>query len=288
MVREPIVAGMFYESDSEELKEQISGCFTHEFGPGSLDGTNGKKIVGVVAPHAGYPYSGPGAAWCFKEIAESELPDLFIIIGLSHSGYRSCVSLEDWKTPLGVVKNDKEFTNKLVENSKLEVNEEAHNQEHSLEVQLPFLQFVNKDNIDKVRFVPIIASSDLDYKEIAESIKKTIDKTNKRVIVIASSDFTHYGINYGYMPFSKDIKENLYKLDKDAIEFIEKLDSKGFLQYVNEKKTTICGQYPIAVMIELCRLLGASKANLLKYYTSGDITKDYSSSVVGYGSIVVE
>ena len=285
MTREPIVAGMFYEDDFNELDKQINDCFTHKFGPGDLPiKKREKKILGVVVPHAGYVYSGPCAAWSFKEIAESKFPDLFIIIGLSHSGFGSCVSLEDWKTPFGVVKNDKEFTKKLIENSKLKVNEEAHAQEHSLEVQLPFLQFVNKDYLDRIRFTPIIASPDLNYKEIAQSIKKTIG--DRKVCIIASSDFTHYGINYGYMPFSRNIKENLYKLDKDAIKFIEKLDSKGFLQYTNKTGATICGQYAIAVMLEVCKLLNASKASLLQYYTSGDIVNDYSSAV-GYGAIVV-
>lgn len=281
MIREPIVAGMFYENEFNELDKQINDCFTNKFGPGDLPiRKREKQILGVVAPHAGYTYSGQCAAWSFKEIAESKMPDLFIIIGLSHSGFGSCVSLQDWRTPFGVVKNDKEFTEKL----KLKVNEEAHAQEHSLEVQLPFLQFVNKDYLDEIRFTPIIASPDMNYSEMAESIKKTIG--SKKVCVIASSDFTHYGVNYGYMPFSRDVKENLYKLDKDAIKFIEKIDPKGFLQYINETGATICGQYPIAVMLELCKLLDASKASLLHYYTSGDVMGDYSSAV-GYGAIVV-
>ncbi len=286
MIREPIVAGMFYEDDFNELDKQINDCFTHKFGPGDLPiKKREKQILGIIAPHAGYVYSGACAAWSFKEIAESKFPDLFIVIGLSHSGFGSCVSLQDWKTPFGVVKNDKEFTKALTENSKLKINEEAHAQEHSLEVQLPFLQFVNKDYLSKIRFTPIIASPDLHYKEIAENIKKKIG--DKKVCVIASSDFTHYGINYGYMPFSRNVKENLYRLDKEAIKFIEKINPQGFLQYINETGATICGQYPIAVMLELCKLLNASKASLLQYYTSGDIINDYGSAV-GYGAIVVK
>jgi len=285
MTRDPVVAGMFYESDFDGLDKQINDCFTHRLGPGDLPiSKRNNEIVGIISPHAGYAYSGACAAWCFKDIAESRFPDVFILIGLSHSGHGSCVSLQDWKTPFGVVKNDKEFTKALTENSKLKVNEDAHSQEHSLEVQLPFLQFVNKDYLDKLRITPIIASHDLHYKDIAESIKRTIDLTKRKVCIICSSDFTHYGINYGFMPFSRNIKENLYKLDNDAIKFIEKMDSKGFLNYVNETGATICGYYGIAVMIELCRLLNASKASLLQYYTSGDIANDYSSAV-GYGAI---
>lgn len=287
-MREPVVAGMFYEDDFGELDKQINDCFTHKLGPGDLPiSKRDKNILGIIAPHAGYIYSGACAAWSYKEIAESKIPDLFIVIGLSHSGFGSCISLQGWSTPFGVVKNFKKFSKALADDSKLKVNEEAHANEHSLEVQLPFLQFVNKDYLEKIKICPIIASPDLQFTEIAEAIKKKIDEFGKKVCVIASSDFTHYGINYGYMPFSRDVKENMYKLDKGAINFIEKLNPKGFLSYISETRATICGSYPIATMLELCKLLGATNASLLQYYTSGDIMNDYSSAV-GYGAIVVK
>lgn len=286
MARKPIVAGMFYESEKEALKEQIKECFLSKFGPGKLpEGKKEKTILGVIAPHAGYIYSGPCAVFSYKEIAESKLPDLFIILGLSHSGYPSCVSLEDWETPLGIVKNDKDFGKALIKNTGLKQNEIAHNQEHSIEVQLPFLQFINKN--DEIKITPIIASSDLPYDELAQNIVKTIKEENKKVCLIASSDFTHYGVNYGYFPFQNKVKDNLYALDNDAIKHIKNLDAHRFLGYTEQTGATICGKFPIAVMLEACKLLGAKNAKLLKYYTSGDIVHDYSSAV-GYASIVVE
>src|SRR3989344_9393580 len=100
MIRKPIVSGQFYESNFNELDKQIRECFNSEFGPGDLPlRRKDKEIVGVVSPHAGYVYSGPAAAWCFKEVAEAKMPDLFILFGLSHSGYGSCLSLYDWETP---------------------------------------------------------------------------------------------------------------------------------------------------------------------------------------------
>lgn len=288
MVRKPIVAGQFYEADFNELESQIKESFLHEKGPGELPVTKrDKHILGIISPHAGYFFSGAGAAWSFKEVAESKFPDVYIMIGLSHSGFRSCVSLEDWETPFGIIKVDKIFGAQLVKNSGLPENESAHRHEHSIEVQLPFLQFVNKDYLTKLRIVPIIASPDKDYKEIAQDIKKTIDDLNNKVCVITSSDFTHYGINYGYMPFTSNVKENMYDLDKKAIDWIKKLDAHHFLDYTEETGATICGKYPIAVALELCKLLKAKNARLLQYYTSGDIIRDYSSAV-GYASIVFE
>jgi MEMO1 family protein len=110
MVRQPIVAGQFYENNSSELDKQIANCFKSDFGPASLPKQKRKnRLIGIISPHAGYPFSGPCQAWSYKEIAESEFPDTYILLGLSHGGYESCLSIKNWKTPFGIVKNDKEF-----------------------------------------------------------------------------------------------------------------------------------------------------------------------------------
>lgn len=286
-MRRPIVSGQFYEDSFEELDKQINSCFESKFGPGALPVRRAdKKIFGAIAPHAGYTYSGPCQAWTYKEIAESRFPDLFIVIGLSHSGFATCISQEDWETPFGIVKIDRDFGGALMEKG-IRVNEKAHKNEHSIEVQLPFLQFVNKDRLSDIRFLPIIASDDRDYRELAEKIVKTIDETGKDAVLIASSDFTHFGASYGYMPFHTDIKKNLYELDRKAIGFIEGLRPTEFLNYTDETGATICGKLPIAVVVEACKLMGAKKARLLNYYTSGDIVGEYGSAV-GYASIVIE
>lgn len=288
-IRKPIVADQFYEGDKEALNEQIKNCFLNkEFGPGILpEKDRNKDILGVISPHAGYAFSGSCAAHSFKEIGESKLPDLYLMLGLSHSGFKTSLSDQDWETPLGVLRTHKEFINSLKENPNIEINNNSHSQEHSIEVQLPFLQFVNKDIIDRIRIASIITSNDIEYKDITESIKKTINKLKLKICIITSSDFTHYGFNYGYFPFNKDIKQRMYDLDKKAIEHIEKLQPDNFLKYIQETGATICGYYPIAVMLQLSKLLGADKAELLKYYTSGDVINDYSSAV-GYASVVFE
>lgn len=279
MIRKPIVAGQFYEFDSGRLKNSIRKCF--ETGPGMPSSKASKAVKGVISPHAGYVYSGIGAAYVFKEIAESKKPDLYILLGLSHAGFPSCTSLQDFETPLGVLKNDIKFTERLIRNG-IKDNNAYQQQEHSIEVQLPFLQSVDKD----ARFTPVIVSDD--YENIATIIRKSLQETGRKAIIIASSDFTHYGFSYGYAPFSDNIKENMYKLDKGAIEFIKQLDSKGFLNYISRTDATICGRYPIACLLELVK---DDKPNvkLLKYYTSADIMgeEDYSTAV-GYASIVIE
>lgn len=286
MARKPAVAGSFYEDSFDALDKQINDCFKSKFGPGELPiSKREKNVVGIISPHAGYQFSGMGAAWAYKEVAESKFPDLFIMLGLSHSGFSNCVSLADWETPFGIVENDKAFSKKLMENGSLKQDEMAHSDEHSIEVQLPFLQFVSKDRLRLLRIVPVIVSSS--YEEVAQAIVKTIKDTGKKAIIIASSDFTHYGLNYGYFPFSDNIKENMYKLDNGAIEHIKTLNAYRLLSYTDKTGATICGRMPIAAALEACKLLGAKKARLLRYYTSGDVIGDYGSAV-GYGALSIE
>jgi len=273
MIRKPIVAGKFYSEKKEDLYSEIAACFSHHLGP--KKNPSSKSVLGVISPHAGYTYSGPAQAWGFNELRLIE-PDTIVLLGLSHNGYPNCVSLSDFKTPLGIHKNDREFITELV-GSGIPINEEAHAIEHSIEVQLPFLQYLKID----AKIAPIIVSND--YHSVAQTIFKTIQKIKRKVLVIASSDFTHYGMHYGFFPFTDQIKEKLYDFDRQAIKYIEKLDSVGFMDYINKTGATICGKYPIATMIELGKLYN-KKSKLLKYYTSGDIAGDYSSAV-GYASI---
>jgi MEMO1 family protein len=288
MVRAPVVSGQFYNADPVKLMHDIKKCFQSPFGPGDYPKkSRDKKIIGLISPHAGYMFSGSCAAWAYKEIGESRFPDTFIMLGLSHNGFPTSISIEDWKTPFGIIKNDIEFQKVLAENSPIKIDEKAHLSEHSIEVQLPLLQFVNKDKINKLRIAPIICSPDMDYEKIAGYIFDAIKKTRRNVIIIASSDFTHFGMNYGYIPFRHNIKENMYSLDKAAIGQITALKPEKFLEYIENTGATICGNYPIAVLLSLSKKLRAKKAALLKYYTSGDITGDYSSAV-GYAAIKVE
>jgi hypothetical protein len=288
MVRKAIVAGQFYAADKKELENQIESSFLSELGPGKLSESSGKnKVIGIISPHAGYMFSGAGAAWSYKEIFEAEEVDTYILIGLSHNGYETCLSNEDWETPLGRVEVDKEFQEEILKRGVIKQDEKAQQYEHSIEVQIPFLQYVSRIKNQKIKIAPIIASQDMDFKVIADEIFRVIKKLNRRVIIIASSDFTHFGASYGYFPFSEEIKNNMKKLDMGAINLIEKLESEKFLDYVNETKATICGKYPISVLIELAKKLGANKGKLLRYYTSADIVGDYSSAV-GYAAIKIE
>ncbi len=283
MVREPCVAGQFYEGEKEGLLKQIRECFLSKFGPGKLPEKKKQGTVkAAIVPHAGYMFSGPCAAHAYKRIAESEQPDLFIILGPNHTGFgRTSVLLDDFSTPLGIAEVDDEFGEALMKNSKIDNDARVHRYEHSIEVQLPFLQFCLK----KFKFLPIVISSPHYLDELAEGIRKTAEQLKKKVCVIASSDFTHFGYNYGYIPFTENVKENLEKLDKGAIKYIAKFDEEGFLRYVRETGATICGFLPIVVLMKILKN-EKPESELLKYYTSSDMMGDYSNSV-SYASIVL-
>lgn len=285
MVREPVVAGQFYEEEFDKLNKQLEFLFSSERGPGDLPVKRGKsKIKAVIVPHAGYFFSGQCAAWAYKEVAEAEFPKAYIILAPNHNDYSSGISIEDWRTPLGLVKTDKDIIRGLKENTELEINESAHNSEHSLEVQLPLLQFVSKDKLGQLRIVPITIGRDIAYDKLGEDLFKYFLKKN--IVFIISSDFTHYGPNYRYVPFTTDIPDRLNNLDLGAIDLIKKIDFKGFADYVNKTNITICGYMPILILLKLLSLYEMQpKAELLMHYTSADILGDHRNSV-SYVSIV--
>jgi AmmeMemoRadiSam system protein B len=286
-MRKASFAGQFYSDDLEELEKEIKFCFKSDFGPGSLPGDRGnKKIFGGVVPHAGYMFSGPCATHFYKYVAESKLFDAFLILGVNHYGlgHKVVISLEDWDTPFGIVQNARVLGGKLLRKEIGRNDEELHVREHSIEVQLPFLQFAYKDNLKKLKVIPLLVSR-LSYEECKKLADDIIENVGKNICVIASSDFTHYGPNYGYVPFEGNVKKNIEKIDIEAVKFIERLNTEEFLEYCKGK--TICGSNPIAAAMEIVKRLGCRGGRLLRYYSSGDVIKDYGNSV-GYASVLFE
>ncbi|MEM0231085.1 MAG: AmmeMemoRadiSam system protein B [Candidatus Woesearchaeota archaeon] len=278
-MREPIFAGLFYEGSPAALRKQIRSCFLGKLGPGVLPAKSGRNsILGAVVPHAGYSYSGMCAAWAYKEISETHGLETVIILGTSHSGMGSGLLLDDWKTPLGIVKTDVELAKEIIRGGEIRENFLAHQREHSIEVQLPFLKFISP----KVKIVGIVADRDLDYKKAGATIMDAIKNLKRKAVVLASSDFTHYGPEYGYVPFFENVKERMRELDMKAVELIIKGDDAGLLGYVVRTGATICGVLPIVTMLKTIQF---KKAELLNYYTSGDLTGSYRNAV-GYASII--
>ncbi len=274
-IRTPAVAGMFYPNTQQELRSAIRDCFLHDFGPGKLPpASDGKNIIGVICPHAGYMYSGPIAAYSYYAISSLK-PDLVIIIGPNHWGIGcSIAAMKDglWRTPLGDVQVDTDTALEINRVSKnIELDFFSHTRDHSLEVQIPMLQEIYSH---KFKILPIILI-DQSYNTASE-IGKAISKIakNKKTVIVGSSDFTHYEEN-----------EFAHKQDKSLIEPILRMDVDKFYNILQENQVSACGYGAIASTIIACKELGATRATLEKYATSGDVTGE-KKSVVGYASII--
>ncbi len=277
-IRRPTVAGQFYEGDAEALRAQIKNCFLNELGPKKLPAVNlhnhPRNIVGMICPHAGYMYSGPVAASAFYELALDGKPSTVMLMGPNHTGYGGALSLMRegvWRTPLGDVEIDTEMANKITrETSLIDVDELAHRYEHSIEVQLPFLQFLYGNTF---KIVPIcFLMQDYDSAaEVGKVLEKVLDVTN--TVVIASSDMTHY-----------EPAKTAAAKDHAALKAVTDMDAKRFYETVEKQNITACGYAPITALITYAKRVNAKEAKLLSYHNSGDITGDYSS-VVGYAAV---
>ena len=276
-VRRPTQAGSFYEGDAEALKMQVVNCFLHNFGPKEqpqVNRTGPRHVVGLVCPHAGYMFSGPVAANAYYELAQDGKPDTVVILGPNHTGYGSALALMNdgvWRTPLGDVEVDGETADQIVQETHfIDVDDVAHRFEHSIEVQLPFLQYLYGSEF---KFVPIcFQMQDLaSAVEVGKALVEVLARKN--AVVIASSDMTHY-----------EPQVNAAAKDLAALRAVEAMDEKRFYSIIETQNVTACGYGPIATVISYAKGLGAKEAKLLCYKSSGDITGDYSN-VVGYAAV---
>ena len=276
LIRQPAAAGTFYSYDAESLKKQISESFSHKLGP---KGLKKESFVAAVVPHAGYIYSGPIAAWVYSRIEKAN----YIIFGPNHTGLGAQFSMMRsglWKTPLGEVAIQEEIAEKILKECEIiEHDVIAHQHEHSIEVQLPFLQYRYGGDF---KFVPIAILNEFaddvlleNCKLIGKAIANVLKKEKEKWIILASSDFSHY------VP-----QKTAKKVDLSLIQEIEKLDEKKFFEKILKKNASVCGFGGIAATMVAAKELGAKKVELLKYATSGDVTGDVNS-VVGYASLII-
>ncbi|MFC2057224.1 MEMO1 family protein [Chloroflexota bacterium] len=266
MIRNPVVAGQFYPGSPDQLRSMIGEMVDEK--------ATKEEIIGLVSPHAGYIYSGPVAGATISKII---FKDTFVIMGPNHTGDGKPFSIMTegtWKTPLGEVEIDSELGKQILAASKhLQEDQLAHQYEHSIEVQLPFLQYFKSD----IKFVPIIlscAGGDI-YKEIGKGIAEAIKGLNREVVIIASSDMTHF-----------EPQESAQRKDTQAIEAMLDLNEDELLKRVQELDITMCGYASTVSLISAAKELGAKGAELVKYMTSGDTTGDYGS-VVGYAGVII-
>lgn len=266
MKRTPSVAGQFYYGTVPKLTQQVN-----EFIDISV---KKERVIGAVCPHAGLMYSGSVAGAVYSAI---DFPETFVLIGPNHTGLGARVSLMEsgeWEIPTGIFQVDEKIAHRIAMNVPLVTKDaKAHMFEHSLEVQLPFIAYFSQ----QVKIVPIaiLSASVEDCKKLGEGIAKAVKTAGYRVVLIASSDMSHY------------VSDTIARQkDRKAIDRILELDPEGLFHTVVKERISMCGYMPVTTLLFAAKALGAESARLVKYATSADVSGDYDH-VVGYAGIVL-
>lgn len=269
LTRKPAVSGQFYSGSKKRLKADIEKLVDKEAHP--------TEAIGCMLPHAGYIYSGRTAG---RTISCLDIKDNAVLLGPNHTRLGAPFSIMtegNWQTPLGETAINSDLAKSILNKSEYLTDDAlAHTHEHSLEVELPFLQYYKPG----IRIVPIIVTEDRIsvYKEIGNSIASALkeSKLGNSTLIIASSDMTHY-----------EPQEKAKEKDKEAIEAILELNEDKLIDKIKRVNISMCGYVATAIMLVAAKLLGAKKAELINYQTSGEVTGDYSS-VVGYAGIIIK
>ncbi|MDY0300687.1 MAG: AmmeMemoRadiSam system protein B [Trichlorobacter sp.] len=266
MIRKPAVAGQFYPDNRQALLSELQRCVPA--------GLHKKPAIGVIAPHAGYIYSGAAAGHL---LAGVEIPATVLIIGPNHRGKGALAALsasDYWQTPLGNLPVNKKLNNLIQKHvPAVQQDDTAHENEHSLEVQVPFLQYLRPD----VAIVPLCLGFG-DYegaKLLGNGLAAAIKEYGEAVLILASSDMSHY-----------ESAATAREKDSKALEKIVAYDPEGLVQTCHSNRITMCGVIPTAVMLIAAKELGATGAELVGYTNSGEVSGDMQQ-VVGYASVVV-
>jgi AmmeMemoRadiSam system protein B len=266
MQRQPAVAGQFYPGSEHALRAALSRMIPEHRTPA--------PVKGVISPHAGYVYSGAIAGTLFARIA---VPGTVLIIGPNHHGTGAAAALYpdgEWVTPLGTTSINPRLNELLLRHSPhIRSDSVAHRLEHSLEVQLPFIQYLRPDVT-----MSAICLGHGDYaslRDIGRGIAAAIREYGEEVLIVASSDMTHY-----------ESAESARDKDHQALERVLALDGKGLLDLCHRRGITMCGVVPATVMLEAALQMGARHADVVAYGTSGDVTGD-NEQVVGYAAVTV-
>jgi hypothetical protein len=279
--REATNAGTFYPADRGELDRMITGFLSSAVAPGN------RRPRAVVVPHAGYAYSGPTAAHAYKAIqgGAGGIRRVVLIAPSHYAGFEGVVvNARTYQTPLGSCPSDTEAIGKLKGLAfPFTSNATAEVREHADEVQVPFIQKA----LPGAMLVPVLVGviSETDMDAAARAVSSVVDDGT---VIVVSSDFTHYGPRFGYVPsFAADTRSGIYELDRKAIDLIVGRDVAGFTAYLERTRATICGRDPIRLLMKVLALKGwKAGGELLHYVTSGDLTGDFGNSV-SYAAIAL-
>ncbi|MHA1932118.1 MAG: AmmeMemoRadiSam system protein B [Promethearchaeota archaeon] len=292
IVRRASHAGSWYRGSKKGLIQALDGYFTDEkFGPNETLETSNKDertIIGGVSPHAGMDYSGSCAAFTYLNLFKEKIPDTVIILGTDHIGYNKIALMEkgEWETPLGNLLIDEELSEKILDNSNIiESNSSLFmgfqaEQEHNIEIQLPFIKYCSLDK--EVKIVTIKIAGTREFKilnEIAKDITKAVNSIDRDIVIVASSDMSHKQVD------NANQLDQFKEIDLAVIEEFKNINASKTLE--NALKTTVCGPQTITTLMLISENLKATRGELLQYYTSSEKTGSIGGYCVGYFSGVL-
>jgi MEMO1 family protein len=285
-MRNPIATKTHYLANPQDLEQQIKGLFSNEMGPGDLPvfKTTMIPLQAVIVPHGSYPIAGPCMAWAYKAIAEQHVEEpLYIILAQPQYSNEDGTTMETFLLPFGEIRPDQEFIKALVEKKNISINNELHEKENCIETQLPLLQFAHGLSRQKVKMVPIFVNSQTNISELIIDIKETLVEQKKTATYIMVSNFTPFGREFNYVPFTEEISKNLFEINNKLFETIKSFDKNAFVNILNEEFIPLSGRIPIEMLFSLIK---PEKIILEQTYLSGDINNDYKN-MSSYASFVI-
>lgn len=285
-MRKAKLSGIYYPAIPMHIDKELEEAFNGKKGPGELpvkfSGKQEDIIKGIIVPRYPYNLSGYCAAWGYKALAESEVPDVVIIVGQVKEG--AGITLESWETPYGLVRADQALARELISKGTISENNALFDEDEQIESQLPFLQFVFRANIESLKILPLLVSQDIQIKKLAVDIKESLLELGKKAVVVVPTNFTKYGSAYNYIPFSENPVKKVYELDKELIDLIHEEKPVEFLQYIDEHAMNIENFIGITFALLLTK---PKKVLLEQYYTTADLNDDHKN-FVSFAAIVMK
>ena len=285
-VRRPVVAGRFYEGTRTALT-----CAAEHYLEGFTPPKDLAALLGGVVPHAGWVFSGPTAAKVFRTLSEQADPEVYVLLGAVHQWgveQAAVYPAGAWSTPLGEIAVDADLAQAILDAGKGHVaaSARAHDGEHSIEVQTPFIQVVSPS----ARIVPVATPPDANAVRVGEAVAQAVRADGRRIVVVASTDLTHYGMGYGVPDHGAfpDAMPWMHENDHRFIRRVERLEAEALCAEAAEHHNA-CGAGAVAAAVAACRALGAVRGRVIEYTTSAEVMHETRADrAVGYVGIVFE
>lgn len=290
-MRNPIANKTHYANGITLLDKQFQEIYESSKGPGTMPvkieklstPKTDKDVKAIIVPHSSIDLAGPCSAWAYKALSEDSEENIYFIIAQAQNSKDAGTTMETFSMPYGEVRVEQNIVRELVKKGNIKINDELHQKENIIEVQLPFLQFINRTKLETIKIVPLILNMDTNFNELSVDIKEVLMELNKKAKFIFVTNLTSYGRKFHYVPFTEEIVQNIEKIDKKIISAIKKHSDKELMDVVDETMVPISGLSALKLYFWL---ISPKSVSVEQHYLSGDLNNDYKNCV-SYASFVV-